>query len=63
MNNAVYDYRGTGARIVGYRCHECQQVKPAMWGETCNECREKERRHQELLAAIRKQQPSQGECE
>jgi len=52
MNNAVYDYRGTGARVIGFRCHECQQVKPSMWGCICNECREKERRHRELIAAI-----------
>lgn len=50
MNNAVYDGYG---RLIGYRCYECQQIKPAMWGEVCNECREKERRHQELLAAIK----------
>lgn len=50
MNNAVHDHRG---RVIGYRCYECQQVKPAMWGETCNECREIQHRHQELLAAIK----------
>lgn len=50
MNNSVYDGRG---RLIGFRCYECQQIKPAMWGDTCNECREKERRHQEILEAIK----------
>jgi hypothetical protein len=52
MSNEVRDYRGSGSRVIGYRCFECQQIKPAMWGEICNECREKERRHQETLAAL-----------
>jgi hypothetical protein len=53
MNNEVRAGRGV---LVGYRCQECDQVKSAMWGEVCNECREKERRHQELLDAIRSSQ-------
>lgn len=36
----------------GFRCYECGNVFPAMWGDTCNACREKERRHQELVAAL-----------
>jgi rRNA maturation endonuclease Nob1 len=53
MNNAVYDFPGTAARLIGYRCHECQRIKPAMWGDVCNECRENERRHREMIAAMR----------
>jgi hypothetical protein len=50
MNNEVRDGRG---RLIGFRCWTCQKIAPAMWGETCNQCREDERRHQEMLAAIR----------
>lgn len=50
MNNEVRDGRG---RLIGFRCWTCQKVAPSMWGETCNECREVERRHQELIAAIK----------
>ncbi len=38
MNNSVVE----NGRLVGFRCYTCQKVKPAMWDETCNECREKE---------------------
>lgn len=37
--------------LIGFRCKECNGVFDNMWGETCNGCREKERRHQELLNA------------
>lgn len=50
MNNAVRDWQG---RTIGFRCWTCQKIAPSMWGETCNQCREDERRHQEMLAAIR----------
>lgn len=50
MSNEVRDWRG---RIIGYRCWECGNVELSMWGDTCNACREKERRHQELIAAIK----------
>lgn len=53
MNNEVRDYNGAGSRVIGYRCCECQQVKPSMWDNICNECREKERRHQETLNAVK----------
>lgn len=49
MNNAVYD--GSG-RVAGYRCRECNNVVPSMWGTTCNQCRANERRHKELTAAV-----------
>ncbi len=53
FNNAVYASRGTQRIIVGFRCDECGKIAQAMWETTCNECREKERRHRELLDAIR----------
>lgn len=49
FDNTVYSSRGG---IIGFRCYECGLVKDRMWGDTCNECREKERRHKELIAAI-----------
>lgn len=50
MNNAVKDLHGN---LIGYRCHECGGIFQVMWGETCNGCRATERRHQELLTALR----------
>lgn len=52
FNNAVFD---SNRNLVGYRCHECQEIKGTMWGEICNECRDKERRHKELISAIQSQ--------
>ncbi len=46
---AVYDSRD---QIIGYRCSECSKVVQAMWGDTCNECRERERRHKEVIRAL-----------
>lgn len=51
FNNAVRDGWG---HLVGFRCFECGGVFQSMWGCTCNGCREKERRHQEMLEAIRR---------
>lgn len=50
FNNNVYDARGC---LVGFRCFECGGLFDRMWGNTCNGCREKERRHQEMLEAAR----------
>ena len=50
MNNEVKDSQG---KTVGFRCWECGDIVSSMWGEHCNKCREKERRHQELLKAIK----------
>lgn len=47
---SIKDGRGN---IIGYRCINCGGVFPAMWANICNECRDKERRHRELIAAIR----------
>jgi predicted nucleic acid-binding Zn-ribbon protein len=47
---SVKDWRG---RIIGYRCIDCGGVFSSMWDNICNGCRESERRHQELVAAIR----------
>lgn len=49
FNNDVRDGHG---RLVGFRCFECGGVFDRMWGNTCNGCSEKERRHQELLAQL-----------
>lgn len=39
--------------MVGFRCWTCGGVFDRMWGDTCNHCRETERRHQELLSALK----------
>jgi len=49
---SVKDGRGN---VIGYRCINCSGVLPAMWANICNECRDKERRHRELIAAIRQE--------
>jgi len=51
FNNAVQDGHG---RTVGFRCYECGGVFQSMRGETCNGCREKERRHRELIEALKR---------
>lgn len=48
MSNAVKDGHGN---VIGWRCFECSEVVTQMWGNLCNECRAKERRHQQTLAA------------
>lgn len=50
MNNAVKDARG---RVIGFRCWRCRGVFDSMWGVVCNCCREQERRHEEIVAAIK----------
>jgi hypothetical protein len=47
-NNEVRDWRGN---IVGFRCDICDQVKTKMWGEICNECRER----RELIELLRRE--------
>ncbi len=49
VNNEV---RNAYGKIIGFRCFVCSKVAPSMWGDTCNECRENERRHEELVAAL-----------
>lgn len=39
MNNMV---RNANGEIAGFRCWTCRQVFDAMWGETCNLCRERQ---------------------
>lgn len=43
MNNQVGDM---------FQCWTCRGLFDSMWGETCNSCREAERRHKELICAI-----------
>jgi len=50
MNNEVKDWQG---KTIGFRCWECGDIVQSMWGETCNKCREKERRHKELIETIK----------
>jgi hypothetical protein len=54
MNNEVRE----GNKAVGFRCWTCGNVFERMWGETCNGCRNTERRHKETIAAIQSLQPS-----
>ena len=53
FNTTVTDWRG---KTLGYRCLQCGSIVQAMWGNLCNQCREDERRHQELIKAIRERQ-------
>lgn len=53
FNNAVYGYRGTQRIVVGFRCDTCGGIAQAMWGNTCNKCRDNERKHRELIEAIK----------
>lgn len=55
FDTSVRDWRG---RTIGYRCLDCGEVVQQMWGNTCNKCRDKERRHQELIAAIKSAKPN-----
>lgn len=48
-NNSVF----RSGKCVGFQCYECGGVFQSMMGDTCNGCREKERRHQELLEATK----------
>lgn len=50
MQNAVTNYNG---EVVGYRCRVCSGVFDSMWSDTCNGCRDKERQHKEMIAAIK----------
>lgn len=49
INNAVYH----GDKVIGFRCLQCHQMAPAMWGCICNSCREQNRKHDELIEAIK----------
>lgn len=53
MNNEV---RNGWGRLVGFRCFECGGIFEKMWGEVCNGCRETERRHREMIAAMKASQ-------
>ena len=46
----VRDWQG---RIVAYLCFNCNEPQISMWGMYCNKCREEERRHKEILKAIK----------
>ena len=52
-NNTVYNGRD---EIVGFACAICGRVVSSMWGDTCNKCRDEERKHQELLEALKNKQ-------
>lgn len=58
FNNSVCDAYG---KVYGFRCSECGGIFQAMWGCICNGCREKERRHQEMLAAVKGIQGKKGD--
>ena len=38
---------------MGFRCSECGSVVQAMFGDTCNSCLAVERRHKEMVQAIK----------
>lgn len=46
---AVY----SGDRTVGYRCATCGDVVDSMLGDSCSACNAKERRHREMIEAIK----------
>jgi hypothetical protein len=50
MNNAV---RSAEGRLIGFRCFQCNRVVQQMWDTTCNRCREENRKHKELIEAIK----------
>lgn len=50
MNNEVRNWRG---EVVGFRCFECGNIYESGWGEKCNNCRTAERRHREIIEAIK----------
>ena len=47
----IRDFNG---RISGFVCNRCGRVVQSMWGNTCNSCREEDRKHDELIRALRK---------
>jgi hypothetical protein len=49
-SGAVYDGYD---KIIGFRCSACGEVFGSMFGDTCNQCQTLERRHQELIQAIK----------
>lgn len=55
INNSVY----CGDRLEGFRCFTCGDIVNSMWGTTCNRCRNKERKHKELLEAIKAKKEQQ----
>jgi hypothetical protein len=64
FNNAVYARTGNAYERgdpVGYRCDECGGIFQSMWGTTCNGCREKDRRHRELIAALKNRDGARGD--
>lgn len=46
--------RDSNGRETGYVCGRCRRVVQAMWGNICNLCREEDRKHDELIRALRK---------
>ena len=46
----IRDSRG---REIGYVCNRCGRTVSSMWGNICNICREDDRKHNELMKALR----------
>lgn len=46
--------RDSNGRATGYVCFRCGRVVQSMWGNICNSCREEDRKHDELIQALRK---------
>jgi len=55
-DNSIRNWQG---KTIGFKCSECGSIVSFMWGDVCNSCREVERRHQELLKAIKEQEERQ----
>ena len=45
----------------GFRCVECGGVFPFMFGDVCNKCRTEDKRHKELIDALRNRTHSKYE--
>jgi len=49
MNNSVK----YGSELIGFRCFTCGNIFQSMWGTKCNGCREADRKHNELIQALK----------
>ena len=55
INNDVKNWQG---KLVGFRCTNCGDIYDSGWGNTCNKCRTEERRHKELIEAMKSKEKS-----
>lgn len=50
MNNEIRDWQN---KLVGFKCINCGIIYESGWGNNCNKCRNEERKHKEILQAIK----------